>query len=246
MKRNNCIVYIHKRKLDGMVFYVGISTNYKRPYQSKRSQKFWMDYTKKYDYDVEIIREGLSWEDACEVEMDLISKYGRRDLGEGQLVNMTNGGDGTIGYKDTPSRIEQKRKYMLTNNPMDTQKSRKKVSLAKLGMKRPDLAERNKDESYQKKCVDGFMKFLKTEKGKQYLKENSERVSGDKNPSKRDDVRKILSVAQTAYQASLTEEERRLRTLNSINKRVTCEHCGVETNKGNYSRWHGDNCKRKK
>jgi hypothetical protein len=23
---------------------------------------------------------------------------------------------------------------------------------------------------------------------------------------------------------------------------VTCEHCGIETNLGNYNRWHGDNC----
>lgn len=24
--------------------------------------------------------------------------------------------------------------------------------------------------------------------------------------------------------------------------RVLCEHCGIETNKGNYTRWHGDKC----
>jgi len=29
-------------------------------------------------------------------------------------------------------------------------------------------------------------------------------------------------------------------------KRIVCEHCGKDANTGNYSRWHGDNCKHKK
>ena len=34
---------------------------------------------------------------------------------------------------------------------------------------------------------------------------------------------------------------------NFNNKRVTCEHCDhPPMNVGNYSRWHGDNCKQKK
>lgn len=28
-------------------------------------------------------------------------------------------------------------------------------------------------------------------------------------------------------------------------KRLTCEHCGKTANTGNYSRWHGDNCKKR-
>ena len=28
-------------------------------------------------------------------------------------------------------------------------------------------------------------------------------------------------------------------------KRIVCEHCGKDANTGNYTRWHGDNCKHK-
>ena len=28
--------------------------------------------------------------------------------------------------------------------------------------------------------------------------------------------------------------------------RIVCEHCGKDANTGNYTRWHGDNCKHKK
>ena len=29
-------------------------------------------------------------------------------------------------------------------------------------------------------------------------------------------------------------------------RRIVCPHCGKDANTGNYSRWHGDNCKHKK
>ena len=29
-------------------------------------------------------------------------------------------------------------------------------------------------------------------------------------------------------------------------RRILCEHCNKDANTGNYSRWHGDNCKQKK
>ena len=41
--------------------------------------------------------EDISWKEAQEVEVLLISEYGRRDLGLGNLVNLTNGGEGTQG-----------------------------------------------------------------------------------------------------------------------------------------------------
>jgi len=30
-----------------------------------------------------------------------------------------------------------------------------------------------------------------------------------------------------------------------INKKYTCEYCGIETNRGNLKRWHNDNCKQR-
>jgi hypothetical protein len=43
--------------------------------------------------------------------------------------------------------------------------------------------------------------------------------------------------------------DRKLRTqdgLQIMNSKFKCSHCGIETNKGNYHRWHGNNCKHKK
>lgn len=43
------------------------------------------------------IYAGLDNELACLVEMELIHQYGRKDLGKGPLLNLTNGGEGTPG-----------------------------------------------------------------------------------------------------------------------------------------------------
>lgn len=47
----------------------------------------------------------------------------------------------------------------------------------------------------------------------------------------------------------IDKESRLQRTLSGLtvmNALYVCEHCGIETNKGNYARWHGKNCKHQK
>jgi hypothetical protein len=79
------LVYRHRRLDNNKVFYIGIG-NEKRPYSKKRN-KHWQNVVNKTDYVVEIISENLSLEDACELEMFLISEYGVKNL-----TNITCGG----------------------------------------------------------------------------------------------------------------------------------------------------------
>lgn len=103
-------VYIHTRLDTNEIFYIGISSNnnngkYTRAFSQKRRGKFWKDLTKNILYKVDIIFDNLTWEDACSKEIELINKYGRRDLSLGTLVNLTNGGDGVNGYQHNDERI---------------------------------------------------------------------------------------------------------------------------------------------
>ena len=87
-------VYLHKRLDKDEIFYVGIGKNVERAYSKHSRNKYWKNIVAKTEYEVEIIAEDLSWEDACKMEIELICKYGRNDFNQGSLCNLTNGGDG--------------------------------------------------------------------------------------------------------------------------------------------------------
>lgn len=92
-------VYRHIRLDKNEPFYIGIGSDkkYKRAFEKTRRNKMWYDVINKTDYEVDILIDGLSWEQACEKEKEFIKLYGRKDINNGSLVNMTDGGDGTNG-----------------------------------------------------------------------------------------------------------------------------------------------------
>ena len=91
---NTCCIYRHL-KPNGEVFYIGIAVKPKRPYSKANRNKYWHNVVNKYGYEVDVLKIDLTWEEAKELEIDLISFYGRKDLGLGTLVNLTDGGEGT-------------------------------------------------------------------------------------------------------------------------------------------------------
>jgi group I intron endonuclease len=57
----------------------------------------WNNIVAKSSYDIEILFENLTWEQACLKEKEFIAIYGRKDKLSGCLCNMTDGGDGVVG-----------------------------------------------------------------------------------------------------------------------------------------------------
>jgi hypothetical protein len=107
------LVYRHRRKDTNTVFYVGISNSINRPYSKRNRNFYWHNIVKKYGYDVEILYDDLTYDEAFELEIFLISIYGRKDLGTGILCNMTNGGDGRqniLVSKETRLKLSEKGK----------------------------------------------------------------------------------------------------------------------------------------
>ena len=137
-------IYKHIRTDINEVFYIGIGsdTKYKRANTENSRNKHWKNVINKTSYIVEIIEDGLSWEDACKREIEIIKYYGRKDLNEGTLVNMTDGGDGVFGFIMSS---ETKEKISIANSgKQKSEEHKQKAREAQIGKKRLPFSEKHK------------------------------------------------------------------------------------------------------
>ena len=140
------VVYRHRRLDNHEVFYVGIGSQERRAYSERSRNHIWKGIAGRCGYEVEIVAKGLSREDALELEMFMISEYGRIDLGTGNLCNLTEGGDGSWGYKQ--SRETRKKRSKSLTGIKRSEEHKRKTSIARMGEgngmygKRPYNAQR--------------------------------------------------------------------------------------------------------
>jgi hypothetical protein len=138
------IVYQHRRLDTNEIFYIGIGKTKSRSKSKKSRNPYWWNIINKTDYIIEILYSSISWEEACEIEMGLIKLYGRKDMGTGVLVNMTDGGEGSIGHtmpqesKDSISRANKGKKR--------TEEQKKHLSEIITGENNPNYGNRWSDE----------------------------------------------------------------------------------------------------
>lgn len=195
------IVYRHRRLDNNEVFYVGIGNTIKRAFDKNKRSAWWKRIYEKHSHIVEIIQEDISWEDAKELEILLILLYGRMDLKTGNLVNMTDGGDGCIGRKVTE---EQKAKISKANKNF-SKETRLKISLAnkgkitseetklKIGIKNKGKVRTQEQKEKISESLKGNtrslghkhtestkLKMSNSSKGKAKTKEHNEKVSTSK------------------------------------------------------------------
>jgi len=133
---NNWYVYQHIRLDKNEPFYIGIGNkkNFARAFEfskDKRNEIWWKIYSKTNIY-VEILYESLTKTEASLKEQELIKKYGRKDLNEGSLCNMTDGGDGIW-------------------NCIRTEKTKKLLSEQKIGSKNPQFGKKQSKEFIEKR-----------------------------------------------------------------------------------------------
>lgn len=106
-------LYRHIRLDKNEVFYVGIGKkqkycNYKRAFALDHRNIFWKRIVAKTNYEIEIILESDDYEFIKKKEIEFVALYGRRDLSLGTLVNLTDGGDGTLNWKPSREAINKR------------------------------------------------------------------------------------------------------------------------------------------
>lgn len=102
-------VYTYTRLDKNEVFYVGIGSdsNYKRAKNKSLRTDYFKKIINKSEYRLNIVFDNLSWEEACQKEIELISFYGRKNLGTGSLINFTDGGEGRKGSQNKITPVYQ-------------------------------------------------------------------------------------------------------------------------------------------
>jgi hypothetical protein len=178
-------IYQHRRKDTNLIFYIGIAKNsdkkYKRAYSTKKRNAIWNSIVSRFDYNVEIIEDNLTWEEACEKEKFWISFYGRIDLKTGTLANLTSGSEGLHDASDITrdkmrsrmlgSKLSEETKIKMGKSRKGrivTEETRKKISASNTGKPKSGIPW-NKGKSLSEDHI-------------QKLKDNHRDVSGSNNP----------------------------------------------------------------
>lgn len=165
-------VYRHIRHDKNEPFYIGVGTDikYDRARERARRSDFWKKIVAKTTYSIEIIFDGVDFETAKNKEKEFIKLYGRKDLGSGCLVNMTDGGDGTIG-KVFSDEYRKKLSDSLRGRVVTTEQ-RKKIADSHRGHRWTDEQKEN---------------LKKIRSGRKLSEEHINKISKrmiDKNPSR--------------------------------------------------------------
>lgn len=179
-------VYAYLRKKDLTPYYIGKGTG-NRAYDKDHKVKVPEDRSR-----IIIIENNLTELGAFALERRLIRWYGRKDIGTGILRNITDGGEGTSGYKPTlEERI--KRGAAIKNSPNNDVR-RQKISEALKGRIRSE---------------DHCRKISESAKGRKHSAEAKQKISDAQKfrlPVS-DETRKKLSEARKK-RPPLSEEAR--------------------------------------
>lgn len=135
-------LYRHIRLDKNEPFYIGIGTKqprihnsikseYRRAYETNRKESYiWNKIVSKTSYEIEILFESDDYEFIKQKEIEFISLYGRINNGTGILSNMTDGGDGFIGYVPSKEKIA-KHKIFMTGRKQSQEEIQKRIESRK-------------------------------------------------------------------------------------------------------------------
>lgn len=132
LEEKNYYVYAHRRNDSGEIFYIGKGKGGRATSKSGRN-KWWVNIVAKHGYSVEYLHAELTNDEACSIEIEVISKLRSEGV---RLCNIFNGGEsGNVGIK-----LSEEHKNLLRLAKIGRKQSAehaRKSAVAKKGKKQP-------------------------------------------------------------------------------------------------------------
>lgn len=152
----NNYVYAHYTPNSDTPFYIGKGTG-KRAWMTRHRSSFWKNIVRKYGRKVVFLHKNLSPNFALQLEANYIACYGRRDLKEGPLVNLSDGWNGSLGMsKISRKKMSQSRKRVAASGrggmsgKKQSAETRKKISMANKGQTAHNKGKRMSEATKRK------------------------------------------------------------------------------------------------
>ena len=223
-------IYKHTRTDKNEVFYIGIgdSKNYQRAYDRSHRNRHWKSIINKTDYIVEIIQDNLSWEEARKKEIELIKEYGRKDLNEGTLVNMTDGGDGTLGFS-----MSYDTKLKLSNANSGSGNGNWKKQYTKEEREKLSISQKKRFQDPKERLKTNVFKNLTEEQLKERKKVWSECKKGKSNGRFKWDI-PVLQINPNTNKVIKEYEYPRLVQEDGFASKYVIDCCNGKTKYGKY------------
>jgi hypothetical protein len=138
--------YVHYKKGTKEPFYIGKGKGTRHKQTTKRNQ-YWQRTVAKYGFDSEVLAHWNSEKDSLEHEKLLISCF--RDLGY-SLCNLTDGGEGSSGYKFTEEQVQ---------NTVIANKAKAQTDSWKKAVSKGVSKKHKEDKEFFNKSINNFRKY---------------------------------------------------------------------------------------
>ena len=206
------VVYRHIRLDNGLPFYIGIGKKEERAYSKNGRSQYWHKIVKKCGFEVEILFDDISYEMAKIKEIEFIKLYGRANINSGILCNLTDGGQGCLGYKHSAEsliKIGEKSKNRFKSveqiNKWKEKRKEYKISQTTKDKIRKTLLGVSHTEERKKNQRDAKLGFIISEETKIKI---STALKGKKKPPITDEHRKNLSISHFGKKGILSSNKK--------------------------------------
>lgn len=196
---------------------------------------------------IQVICEGLTEDQALQIEIMHIKLWGRIASGTGILRNLTDGGEGVSGYKQPAHVIAKRVATLKAKNWGHTEQTKELLRKASASRTHTDETKRllsekgtglKRSEETRKKMSIAKMGVPKPMSARIL---SSQIQKGRKQPPELVEKRRLAQLAKGMSSQGKAKVTLNAKAAASIER--TCPHCGKSGKGGSMIRWHFDACK---